>query len=113
VDRLLAARVAVALLVVLSVLVALYLPEKIFSRVLFAWSALGAAFGPLLFWRLAGAAVSVPAALVSMLAGFALSVGLYLAPGTPGDWAERILPFAVALVLLCALRPRAVKMSPA
>ena len=44
--RLLYSRIAVVLLVGFAVLVALTLPEAIFSRVLFAWTALGSAFGP-------------------------------------------------------------------
>jgi sodium/proline symporter len=107
-----ASRLAVAALVLVSVLIALYLPERIFSRVLFAWSALGAAFGPLLFWRLARARVSAGGALASMLTGFGLSVALYLAPGTPGDVAERILPFLASLAVLWAARPRFAKMTP-
>lgn len=105
-----ASRLAVAGLVLLAVLIALYLPERIFSRVLFAWSALGAAFGPLLFWRLCGAAFTSRGALCSMLSGFGLSLVLYLAPDAPGDVAERIAPFMLSLAVLFALRPRSAKM---
>ena len=48
---LLVSRLTIVVLVALSVLVAIYLPEKIFSRVLFAWIALGSAFGPLVYAR--------------------------------------------------------------
>jgi Na+/proline symporter len=47
-------RLVVALISVLAVVVALLLPQTIFARVLFAWTALGAAFGPPLLVRLAG-----------------------------------------------------------
>ena len=43
---LLFSRMAIVGLVMFAVLVSLYLPEAIFSRVLFAWIALGSAFGP-------------------------------------------------------------------
>jgi hypothetical protein len=39
-------RLVVALISVLAVLIAVGLPQTIFARVLFAWAALGAAFGP-------------------------------------------------------------------
>ena len=43
----------------LAALVALYLPESIFSRVAVAWIALGAAFGPTVILRLAGLQPSI------------------------------------------------------
>jgi hypothetical protein len=47
--------------------------------------------------RLAGRAVAPWATLASIVAGFSLTIVLYLVPDTPGDWAERLAPFAVAL----------------
>ena len=88
------------LLVVFSVLVALYLPEKIFNRALFAWVALGSAFGPLVFLRLASVRVSATGALLSVVTGFVLAVSFYLLPNTPGDILERLAPFSAALVVL-------------
>lgn len=99
-SRLWVSRLSVAAVVLLAILVALYLPERIFSRVLFAWSALGAAFGPIVFFRLAGVRLRDGAVLAAMLTGFGLSVVLYLLPDTPGDVAERLLPFLVALAVL-------------
>ncbi len=96
------ARGAVIFVAGAATLLALYLPEAIFTRVLFAWNALGAAFGPiviarLLNWRIAP--WSVPAAL---LTGFGLTVLFYSLPDGPGDLWERGVPFVVALlVLLC------------
>jgi sodium/proline symporter len=95
--NLLVSRLTIAGLVVLAVAVALFLPEKIFSRVLFAWSALGAAFGPVLFCRLASARVRAGGVLLSIVAGFGFSVAFYLMPNTPGDVLERLAPFAIAL----------------
>ena len=89
---LLVSRLTIVALVVASVLVAIYLPERIFGRVLFAWIALGSAFGPLVFVRLAGIRVIPVAALLAILTGFTLAVVFYLLPGTPGDILERLLP---------------------
>lgn len=102
----LVSRLTIAVLVVAAVLVAIYLPERIFNRVLFAWIALGSAFGPLVFTRLLRLPVSPGSALASVLCGFALAVALYLAPGTPGSLAERGLPFALACVILWLGRRR-------
>ena len=87
-------------LVVLSVLVSLYMPDKIFNRALFAWVALGAAFGPLLFFRLARLRVSGYGALAAVVIGLTLAVSFYLLPSTPGDLAERLLPFVAGVVIL-------------
>lgn len=100
--NLLVSRLTIAGLVVLAVIVALFLPEKIFSRVLFAWSALGAAFGPILFCRLLGLNVRPGGVLISIIAGFSLSVVFYLMPNTPGDVLERLAPFFIALAVALA-----------
>lgn len=106
-QRLRTSKLAVLLLVSLAVLVAVYLPATIFERVLFAWVAVGAAFGPPVFVRLAGIQRPPAAVLSAMLTGFSLAVLLYLLPNTPGDIAERVLPFAAALTLLLLWPARA------
>ncbi|MEM9623707.1 MAG: sodium/proline symporter [Pseudomonadota bacterium] len=103
----LSARVAVLAVAIAAVLLALYLPEAIFSRVLFAWNALGAAFGPvvvtrLLGWRFTG--WSVP---VSIGTGFGLTVVFYGLADGPGDVWERAVPFLVALLVLTVGREAA------
>ena len=94
----------VDLLAILPFYVALFLPERIFSRVLFAWIALGSAFGPTVFMRLAGQDLKPGGVLVSVLTGFSLAVVFYLLPNTPGDILERLVPFSVALAVLFAAR---------
>ena len=74
-------------------------PATIFARVLFAWHALGSAFGPLLVLRLAGRRVAGGAALASMALGFGLTVVLFWMPDTPGDWMERLVPLGAALAV--------------
>jgi sodium/proline symporter len=102
--QLLISRLTIVVLVVLAVVVAVFLPERIFSRVLFAWSALGAAFGPVVFFRLADVALRPGAVLAAILTGFGLSVLFYLLPATPGDVLERLAPFAMATLILLAGR---------
>ena len=84
---------------VIAMLLAMFAPATIFSRVLFAWHALGSAFGPVLILRLAGREISGRAVLSSIAAGFGLTVVFYLLPDTPGDAAERLVPLVVALVV--------------
>lgn len=99
-HQVLASRLTVVGLVIVAVLVAVYLPERIFSRVLFAWMALGSAFGPVVFFRLAGARPRQQAVWLSIVSGFGLAVVLYILPDSPGDVLERLLPFVVASAVL-------------
>lgn len=103
--QMLITRASVALVVVLAVAVAAFLPAQIFDRVLSSWIALGSAFGPLVFVRLAGRGVDARAALVSILTGFALAVGLPQLLDSPGMVVERTLPFIAALGVLLLISP--------
>ncbi len=94
-----AVRVTVIVLSVLAALLAIYLPDDIFSRVLFAWHALGSAFGPLLLVRLAGRHAGVAVSVAAMVLGFGLTIVLNSFPNTTGDWAERWLPLAASLIV--------------
>ncbi len=104
--KLLISRLTIVGLVVLSVLVALYLPEKIFSRVLFAWIALGSAFGPTLFFRLAGARLRPGGVWLAIVTGFGLAVWFYALPNTPGDVLERFVPFMCGVIVLLFARKK-------
>ena len=97
-------RVVIVLLVAAAVAVALYLPESIFNRVIFAWIALGSALGPLVFLRLAGYDAAPAAIVLSILTGFSLTVLLYLMPDTPREILERLSPFCCAFAVLLAVR---------
>jgi sodium/proline symporter len=92
-------RVTVVVVLVLATVLALAWRADIFSRVLFAWSSLGSAFGPILIMRLAGRRPSGVATLAAMLAGFGGTLVLSWFPDAPGDSAERILPFLLALAI--------------
>ena len=98
-KTLVVSRVAVLLLSAGAVLVAIYGTNEIFSKVLFAWSAMGSAFGPLLLVILYRGRVAAPYALAAMILGFVLSVTAYSFPASKGTAVERILPFVVALAV--------------
>jgi len=84
---------------VAAILLAIYSPEAIFSRVLFAWQALAAAFGPLLIITLWRGYVQPKWRIAAMSSGFALTVLLSWTTESPGDVAERYIPMLVALGL--------------
>lgn len=90
-------RSTVVIVLIMATTLALVWRADIFSRVLFAWSAAGSAFGPILIMRLLGRSVSAHGTFGAMLAGFTLTVFISWFPNTPGDVAERILPFILAL----------------
>ena len=105
-HKLLVSRIAIIGLVLLSSLVALFLPETIFSRVLVAWVALGAAFGPTLIFRLARIPLKPFGVLLSIVTGFVAASTFYLMPDTPGDILERLVPFVLATSVLVVFRQR-------
>ncbi len=92
-------RIVIVVLGIAAVVLALYFPATIFERVLFAWQGLGNAFGPLLLVLLFGGPVKPGYRLAAMLTGFALTVALSFTPNAPGDAIERLVPFALALVI--------------
>lgn len=103
-SRLLLGRLAVLVVVALAAAVALFLPAQIFARVLFAWVALGAAFGPLLFARLWKWNVAPSKQLLGVWLGFGLAVLFSYLPNTTGDIAERLLPFITHFAFLYIVR---------
>ena len=93
-------RVFVVLVGVVALVLALFVPESIFSRVLFAWNALGATFGPLVIHKLLRRPVHPLAVPIAMAAGFLLTVLFYSLQDTVGDVAERLIPFVVGWLIL-------------
>jgi sodium/proline symporter len=117
--QLLVARLVMTVIAGFAVVLTLSLPDTIFNRVLFAWSALGAAFGPIVLWRVLQREVSAGLALASMLCGFLTTVLFYSlgaqpADGSllsglahlPGDPFERVLPWLPSCILLALLTKR-------
>ena len=94
-----AARWVVLGIGLLSIVLAIGFPERIFTRVLFAWQALAAAFGPLLVVTLWRGRVAPGWRIAALVSGFLLTVILSWTTDTPGDWAERYVPMGVALAL--------------
>ena len=118
VSELAMSRIVMTTIVVGAVTLALVLPDTIFNRVLFAWNALGAAFGPLIIARVMGREPPAHARFWSIVAGFGLTVVFYWGgtipadgqaglTGTiaalahlPGDPFERFVPFLPPLLIL-------------
>ncbi len=93
------ARWVVIILGGISIIIAMYSSESIFNRVLFAWHAIGSAFGPLLLILLWRGPVKSVYRLLSMFSGFGLTVMLHWLQDTPGDIAERYIPLFAALLI--------------
>ena len=85
-----------------ALVAAIVLPKNVFDNVLFAWAALGSAFGPLLLVRLWRGPVAPGWALASMVVGGAAAVvGFYL-PVLAGGFADRVLSWLLALATALA-----------
>jgi sodium/proline symporter len=104
---LLRSRLTVFAISALAVMLALGVPDAIFTRVLFAWHALGSAFGPVLVLRLAGLRIKARAVFWSMAVGFGLTVLAHWLPWQPaGDPVERLAPLVAAAAIAWAGRRR-------
>jgi len=94
------ARVVVVILGVGAAVAALYGSQEIFSRVLFAWAAMGAAFGPLLLVTIWRGPVGARATLAAMAIGFTLSIAAYYLPAHAWKGTfERVVPVVVAFLI--------------
>lgn len=118
-------RVVMVAIAVLAVVLTLTLPDTIFNRVLFAWSALGAAFGPTICARVAGREPPGYARSLAIFVGFAVTVvfytygafgsddgmgaigrTLYAWAHVPGDPFERLFPWVPGLLIVFLSPPR-------
>ena len=103
-TALLAGRMAMVGVAIIAVLMTLYLPKDIFSRVLFSWVALGAAFGPTILtkclgWRVKGAFI-----LAAILASFFTAVIFANIAGPLADVIEKWASWILGLAILFAGR---------
>ncbi|PWE18583.1 sodium/proline symporter [Marinicauda salina] len=125
-------RIVMATICALAVGLTLTLPATIFDRVLFSWSALGAAFGPVILARVVGVEPRGWAIFASILAGFSMTVVFYVSgqigveamgegppralarlAAIPGDPFERIAPWILPTLLCFGFRqPRPVAQEP-
>ena len=104
-------RLAMIAVAILAVLLTLFLPKDIFSRVLFSWVALGAAFGPTVLvkclelklgWRVKDGSV-----MLAILAGFFTAVFFANIDGSHADVIEKWASWALGLIILfIGKRPR-------
>ena len=99
-DPLKQSRLVTGVVIFLSAIIAIFLPEKIFSRVLFAWTAMGSAFGPAIIAKLLGWKVHSRNVFIAILSGFVLAIIFFYLPNSIGDWMERVLPFSIGLILI-------------
>jgi sodium/proline symporter len=121
----LVSRIVMLAIAALAVWLTLSVESTIFARVLFAWAALGAAFGPLVVMRVIGIDSRGSAVWLAMVCGFAMTVffnamgqadatalsGVMLTMADlahlPGDPFERVVPWIAPFVLLWFGRIRA------
>jgi Na+/pantothenate symporter len=101
-QALMISRLVIAIISVIAIVVAIYIPATIFQRVLFAWVAIGSALGPNILCRALGLHIPSGRILPAMALGFSAAIVLYLLPNTPGDIAERALPFILGMTVLLA-----------
>jgi sodium/proline symporter len=111
-------RIVMTVLCAMAVVMALSVPATIFDRVLFSWSALGAAFGPVVVARIMRVEPAAGAILSAMALGFGLSALFFLlrsagADGPlgalaalPGSPFERVFPWIPALIVVFVWRRR-------
>lgn len=91
------ARVVLVLFAIVALCFSLYSRDDLLEQTMFAFSGMGAAFGPLLLVRLSGKRVRPGSTLGAMWAGFVLTALFHALPDAPGDFLERVLPFVAAL----------------
>ncbi|MEE9393337.1 MAG: sodium/proline symporter [Planctomycetota bacterium] len=110
-TRLFRSRLTIVVISMVAMLIAMQRDSTIFDKVLFAWSAMGAAFGPLLLVSVLKGPVKGRRTALAMLTGFGLVVLNELLKttdfysGNTAGWAgfgERIIPFFTALAVVLA-----------
>jgi sodium/proline symporter len=99
--ELLAGRLAMIAVAVMSVILTLSMPDSIFERVLFSWVALGAAFGPTALARCFGWRVSGLYVFLAIFSGFAIAVIGSGMDGTAANLSEKWLSWIVGFGVLC------------
>ena len=93
-------RLAMVGVAVVAVFLTLFLPQEIFSRVLFSWVALGAAFGPVLLVTCLGMRVRDGFKFAAICSGFVIAVTAYGIDGTAADVVEKWGSWLAGLLIL-------------
>ena len=100
-------RMMIAALCIWAVVLTLHMPASIFDRAIFAWTALGSAFGPTVIARMLGRRLDPFTILSAMIAAFALTIAFnQFFDAGPGNWKERGLPWIVGLAIVFAFSRR-------
>jgi len=109
-HEILISRIAITAILLTSCLIALTIPATIFNRALLSWSALGAAFGPIIICRVSGLKPSASAIFISMLSGLFCVVWFHFNPDSlsmlvdpatlPGSTFERVGSFLMGILIL-------------
>lgn len=99
-KALFAGRIAMIGIAIVAVLMTLYLPKDIFSRVLFSWVALGAAFGPTILTTCLGWKVKGGYVLSAIVIGFSTAVIFANIDGSGADVIEKWASWAFGLIVL-------------
>jgi sodium/proline symporter len=82
-----------------ATIAAMFVPKNLFDHVLFAWAALGSAFGPLLLVHLFRGPLSPTWALASAAKGGVTAILGYYVPVLSNGFADRVLSWVLALIL--------------
>lgn len=99
-QALLFGRLAMVGVAILAVIMTIYLPKDIFSRVLFSWVALGAAFGPSILVKCSGWNVRGSYVLAAILVGFFTAVIFANVSGGYADIMEKWVSWLLGLIIL-------------
>ena len=127
INELIISRIVMVLIVFVAVIIAWLIPDGLFNRVLFAWSALGAAFGAIVVARVLGFEPLYKARKFSILTGFFCTVlfytfgasdfsassnvlikNLHFLSTLPGDPFERFIPFFMSCIVIFLFSVRTV-----
>ena len=97
----LVSRMAILAVCLAALIITFALPSTIFDRTLFAWTALGASFGPTVVARTLGHKPRGAFVLLSILLGFGLSLAYeFILPSGPGSVWARTVPWIGAFAVL-------------
>jgi sodium/proline symporter len=90
-------RIVLVAYAVAALCLSLWSRPSLVDQATFAFTLMGAAFGPLILVRLSGKRVRPASTLGAMWAAVGLTVLFHALPDAPGDFLERVLPFVAAL----------------
>lgn len=107
--ELLAGRLAMVCIAVISVVLTLVVPDTIFDRVLFSWVALGAAFGPATLSRCMGWRVRGSHVFFAVLIGFSIAAISSNYGGPTADAFEKWVSWVVGFLVLFAGKEKPLK----